>query len=238
MSSTVIPKYSSCVALTAPDVDTDDGLLARYIGKEYTYTEPEIMAILEASPYFEDLVDEYPDTSGATTFGRGTGSAEGLSQSASTSAGAYVSFEQEFSFLGIKAAKVEMEASYAAEWSKETEMTTEYSYDMEFEIGRNSNQVLLIRTPVIVYNYQVTGPSGQKSVMSISEPKVPAYHLLPIERYNELAKQLGNPVIGSDIVSAIPGQPDTYRTNITKGMNKRPDPGSLEQCGRRRATAP
>lgn len=212
------PKYSSCVALTAPDVDTDDGLLARYIGKEYTYTEPEIMAILEASPYFEDLVDEYPDTSGATTFGRGTGSAEGLSQSASTSAGAYVSFEQEFSFLGIKAAKVEMEASYAAEWSKETEMTTEYSYDMEFEIGRNSNQVLLIRTPVIVYNYQVTGPSGQKSVMSISEPKVPAYHLLPIERYNELAKQLGNPVIDSDIVSAIPGQPDTYRTNITKGM--------------------
>ncbi|MBC8536136.1 InlB B-repeat-containing protein [Feifania hominis] len=218
------PWYSACVALTAPDIDTDDGMLAHYERKQYTFADPEIMAILEASPYFEDLVDEYPETSGSTAFGTSTGGGTGSSETSSTSAGAYVSFEQEFQFLFFEAAKFEMEASFSSEWSNETEKTTEYSYDMSYEIGRDYNQVLLMRTPVIVYTYTVTDTDGNKSEMNISEAQEPAYYLMPIERYNELAGQLGDPVIGPDIVSAVPGQPQTYRTS--EAGTRRPTMGS------------
>lgn len=210
--------YSTFVALTAPDIDTDDGLLAQYKGKEYTWADPEIMAILEASPYFEALVDEYPDTAGSTTFGTGRASSSGKTESSSVRAGAYVSFSQEAGVFGIEAASAEMEASYEAEWSSDVEMTTEYEYTMDFETGRDYNQVLLLRTPVIVYNYEVTDPKGNKSEMNISTAQEALYCMIPLEKYNEIARALKKTEIGSDIVSAVPGQPKTYRDS-TNGLN-------------------
>lgn len=210
--------YSAFVALTAPDIDTNDGLLAKYKSKEYTWADPEIMAILEASPYFEALVDEYPETSGSTTFGTGKGNSSGKTESSSVRAGAYVSFSQEAGAFGIKAARAEAESSFETEWSSEVEMTTEYQTEMSFETGRDYNQVLLLRTPVIVYNYEVTDPNGNKSEMNISTAQKPLYCMIPLEKYNAMARSLKKTEIGSDIVSAVPGQPNTYRKN-TNGLN-------------------
>lgn len=205
--------YSTFVALTAPDIDTDDGMLAHYTGKEYTWVDPEIMAILEASPYFEALVDEYPETSGSTSFGTGRSSGSGKTETSSTKAGAYVSFSQDTGAFGFKAASVEMEASFESEWSSEVAKSTEYEYTMDFETGRDYNQVLLLRTPVIVYNYDVWDTKGNKSEMSISTAQQPLYSMIPVETYNDMARALKKTEIGSDIVSAVPGQPNTYRKN-------------------------
>lgn len=210
--------YSTFVTLTAPDIDTDDGLLAHYTGKEYTWADPEIMAVLEASPYFEALVDEYPETSGSTSFGTGRSSGSGKTETSSTKAGAYVSFSQEAEAFGFKVASVEMEASFESEWSSEVAKSTEYEYAMEFETGRDYNQVLLLRTPVIVYNYDVWDTKGNKSEMNISTAQQPLYSMIPVEKYNEMARALKKTEIGSDIVSAVPGQPNTYRKN-TNGLN-------------------
>lgn len=209
---------STFVALTAPDIDTDDGLLAHYTGKEYTWADPEIMAVLEASPYFEALVDEYPETSGSTSFGTGRSSGSGKTETSSTKAGAYVSFSQDTGAFGFKAASAEMEASFESEWSSEVAKSTEYEYTMDFETGRDYNQVLLLRTPVIVYNYDVWDTKGNKSEMSISTAQQPLYSMIPVETYNDMARALKKTEIGSDIVSAVPGQPNTYRKN-TNGLN-------------------
>lgn len=224
-NTNVIDRYNDhavSVVLTAPDIDTDDGLLAQYKSKQYTWADPEIMAILEASPYFEDLVDEYAETAGSTTFGTGTGSGSGTSETSSTSAGAYMSFSQDFGPLGFSIFSAEMEASFESEWSSEVEMTTEYNYEMSFETGRDYNQVLLTRTPVIVYTYEVTDPSGNTSEMNITTAEQPLYCMIPVEKYNEMAQSLGDTVIDSDIVSAVPGQPDTYRTNTNDLVGKNP----------------
>lgn len=210
--------YSTFVALTAPDIDTDDGLLAHYKSKQYTWADPEIMAILEASPYFEELVDYYAETAGSTAFGIGTGSGSGTSETSSTRAGAYMSFEASFGPLGFEIFSAEMEASFESEWSSEVAMSTEYEYTMDFETGRDYNQVLLTRTPVIVYTYEVIDSGGNTSEMNISTAQKPLYCMLPVEKYNEMAGSLGATVIGSDIVSAVPGQPNTYRSS-TDGLN-------------------
>ncbi len=221
----VIDRYNDhavSVVLTAPDIDKDDGLLAQYKRKQYTWADPEIMAILEASPYFEDLVDEYAETAGSTTFGTGKGSGTGTSETSSTRAGAYMSFSQDFGPFGFNIFSAEMEASFESEWSSEVAMTTEYEYEMSFETGRDYNQVLLTRIPVIVYTYEVTDPSGNKSEMNITTAERPLYCMIPVEKYNEMARSLSETVIGSDIVSAVPGQPDTYRSSTNELTGKNP----------------
>lgn len=207
------------VVLTAPDADTNDGLIARYTGKAYTYTQPELMAILEASPYFEDLMDEYSETLGSTKFGTGKGSGSGTSTTSSTRAGAYVSFEQNFSLFGVAdLGSVEAEAAFESEWSQNVEKEITWTYEMEFDAGRESNRVVLIYTPVIVYSYDVyNAATGKWESMDITSAQQPVYISMSVEDYNEAARLRGDPTIGSDIVSAVPGQPTTYRTS-TAGL--------------------
>ena len=206
------------VVLTAPDADTNDGYIAKFKEKEYTCVDPEIMAILEAAPYFEDLKDEYRETLGGTTFGTGKGSGSGSNVQGSTRAGAYISYEQDISIFGIKIGSVEAEAASMLEWSWGVEKSTEYTYDMEFDGGRDENQVVLICTPVTIYHYDAYDvATGTWKPMDITLADQPVYTMLSVEEYNAIAEIQGDPVIGSDIVSAVPGQPSTYRTS-TSGL--------------------
>ena len=206
------------VVLTAPDADTNDGYIAKFKEKEYTCVDPEIMAILEAAPYFEDLKDEYRETLGGTTFGTGKGSGSGSNVQGSTRAGAYISYEQDISIFGIKIGSVEAEAASMLEWSWGVEKSTEYTYDMEFDGGRDSNQVVLICTPVTIYHYDAYDvATGTWKPMDITLADQPVYTMLSVEEYNAIAEIQGDPTIGSDIVSAVPGQPNTYRTS-TSGL--------------------
>ena len=89
---------------------------------------------------------------------------------------------------------------------------------MEFDGGRDSNQVVLICTPVTVYHYDVYDvATGEWKPMDVTIADKPVYSMLSVEEYNAVAELRGDPTIGSDIVSAVPGQPDTYRTS-TSGL--------------------
>lgn len=203
--------------LTAPDVDTDDGMVAEFAYKEKAYTDPEIMAILEASPYFEDLKGEYYDSPGATRFGKSTGSSSGSTESASTKSGTYMSFSHEFSLFGVSIASMEMEAALEEEWSNEYSIEHSYEYGMNFTAGPDSNQVVVIRTPVIVYHYKVWDATGKQGTMEVNSPQKSVYQMLTVDDYNEAAKATGGEVIGEDIISCEPGRPSTYRQS-TSGL--------------------
>ena len=211
----------SFAALAAVDADTNDGLLAHFENKSYEFSDVEVMAVLEATPYFEDLSDEYSETMGATSFGVSTGSGSGQSQTSSTSAGTYVSFEQEVGIFGANVASFEMETALESEWSTETSTETEWTYGMNFDAGRDSHRVVLIQTPAIVYNYTVTDPAtGATTEMHLSQAQMPAYTSMSLEKYNELAASVGmtDQIIDDSVLPSIPGQPTSYRTDTT-GLN-------------------
>ena len=198
--------------LTAPDADTDDGLVVRYTGKDYEYTNPEVMAVLLASPYFEDLLDEYENV-GATGFGTSKGTEHAASSTATNSVGAYVSFEQDISLFGlIDIASFEFETAYNYEWSQTNETSTSYTTSISFETGSGSNQVVLICTPAIVYHYDVLGTDGKViTTNDVTVAQKPCYITIPVEDYNASARRLGNPVIdNSSVMDVVPGQPLTY----------------------------
>lgn len=208
----------SFAALAAVDADTNDGLLAQYKSKDYRFSNVEVMAVLEATPYFEDLSDEYSETMGATSFGVASGSGTGQSQTSSTSAGTYVSFEQEIGIFGANMASFEMETALASEWSTETSMETEWTYGMDFDAGRDSHRVVLIQTPAIVYDYVVKDPvTGEQTEMHLSQAQMPAYTSMSLEKYNELADSVGmkDQIIDDSVLSSIPGQPTSYREDTS-----------------------
>ena len=89
---------------------------------------------------------------------------------------------------------------------------------MEFDGGRDSNQVVLICTPVTIYHYDAYDvATGTWKPMDITLADQPVYTMISVEEYNAVAKLQGDPVIGSDIISSVPGQPKTYRTS-TSGL--------------------
>lgn len=84
------------IALAAPDIDSD-GIIADYQGKEYAFNDPQVLAVMEAPPYFEDI--EY-NNAGETAISFSKGSDSSTGTSTANRIGTYVSFSQDFSVGG------------------------------------------------------------------------------------------------------------------------------------------
>ena len=116
--------YTLCLANT-----DDDTSYMTYTGKHYyTYSDPQVLAVLASPPYFSDLLNR-DDLSGnyaesSTTYSSMKGTENGTSSSSTISVGAYVSFEQEFSVFGVKIGSVEAEAAFTSGFTYETEHTS------------------------------------------------------------------------------------------------------------------
>lgn len=125
--------YTLCLANT-----DDDTSYMTYTGKHYyTYSDPQVLAVLASPPYFSDLLDR-DDLSGnyaesSTTYSSMKGTENGTSSSSTISVGAYVSFEQEFSVFGVKIGSVEAEAAFTSGFTYETEHTSSLEQSITYE---------------------------------------------------------------------------------------------------------
>ena len=91
--------------LTAWDTDSD-GLRVKYIGKSFNYTDPTVMAVLQAPPYFEELKGAMTGYETAYTITTSYSYATGEGKSTSFSIGAELEVEAEV-------VKLNAELSYA-----------------------------------------------------------------------------------------------------------------------------
>lgn len=200
------------IALAAPDID-DDGLIADYQGKEYAFNDPQVLAIMEAPPYFEDI--EYNNAGEtAISFSNGSGSSTGTSTA--NRIGAYVSFEQDFSFGGVvDLGGFEFETAFEAEWNNSIEIEKSFTMTNSFSTEQAESAVVLICIPVTIYHYNTTSADGSRSTMDITVADAPTYKTIPLSEYNAAAAQRGDPEIGSDIIASTAGQPSTYRSTTT-----------------------
>lgn len=200
------------IALAAPDID-NDGLIADYQGKEYAYNDPQVLAVMEAPPYFEDIAYNNAGET-AISFSKGSGSSSGTSTA--NRIGAYVSFEQDFSFGGVvDLGGFEFETAFEAEWNNSIEIEKSFTMTNSFSTEQAESAVVLICIPVTVYHYNPTSADGSKSTMDITVADAPIYKTIPLSEYNAAAGQRGDPQIGSDIIASTAGQPSTYRSTTT-----------------------
>jgi len=180
--------YDSRKNLLFVAVDIDrDGVLAKYHAKDYTYSDPTVLTVLQAAPYYDAFgyLDKCETSyTFETTFVVG----QGTSKSTSFSVGASVEAE-------TPVVKSSISSGYSGGW--EESFTKEFSetYSTTFTATKD-NVVVLQRTPVIVYMYLVqkasdgsfgyTNDDGNDSgnYITISVPCEPVYALMTVEEYN------------------------------------------------------
>ena len=214
---------TTCALNTIPiavDID-NDGILGKFNNKGFIYTDPNVIAVLQAAPYFRELDEAggyngYGDTSYAITTGYGTSSTKG------DTVGFEVGYAAEGSFPGFKAA---FEAGYAMEWSHEFEEAYSVEETKTFH-AENQSLVVLTRVPQLVYAYDIYDKKTDSWVTNGYSVRVPLsarYFMLSIDDYNDFvdeynryAEQAGEEdrlykiVEGSDLPAGHEGIPDNY----------------------------
>ena len=218
--------FSQVLNCVLVPIDRDhDGAMVRYVGVDYAYSDPQVMAVLQAAPWFGELGDDY----GATTY---TFTQEyeytvGKSDSVSFGAGGVLSLEGTIGGIDIK-------AGYVMDWTESFEDTLIRSTSDSFT-AKAYDSVVVYRTPVYIYKYETFNPEindWHGDGMSISVPKMPTYIQMSVSDYNAFAdayNQLGQEKAGGKPFKAMKkldldwlgkeGNPWGYSNSLTTVSN-------------------
>ena len=144
------------VDIAAPDVDNDSVVL-QYQGSETYYSKPEVQAVLQSMPYFQDVADVNDNylNNGCTAYGRSTGSSSSTSSNISASLGIYTAAEISFFGQGEFEAEVSASVSYSHEQSMDTTTSVEYS------ASAGDDYVVMYTIPYHRYYYKALIPGGE-----------------------------------------------------------------------------
>ncbi|NLA86163.1 MAG: fibronectin type III domain-containing protein, partial [Clostridiales bacterium] len=218
--------FSQVLNCVLVPIDRDhDGAMVRYVGVDYAYSDPQVMAVLQAAPWFGELGDDY----GATTY---TFTQEyeytvGKSDSVSFGAGGVLSLEGTIGGIDIK-------AGYVMDWTESFEDTLIRSTSDSFT-AKAYDSVVVYRTPVYIYKYETFNPEindWHGDGISISVPKMPTYIQMSVSDYNAFAdayNQLGQEKAGGKPFKAMKkldldwlgkeGNPWGYSNSLTTVSN-------------------
>ena len=215
---------SNCnLALTTADVN-NDAMLAKIQSVSTGYTDPKVMAILEASPHFAEVND---GDIGNSQTGIGYSKDNTVAVTASGSFGFDIMAGFEYVAPLIETGGgVEFNTSHTftvgATKSTSKEITVEYSNDT------NDNMVLMYATPMTYYEYQVKYPDDTMkgnspkltSSMTLAVPGNPSMNMVSVDTYNKAASAYeGMQQIGSNLHLGTSGQPNTYRSSLPSGSH-------------------
>ena len=220
---TYYDKGNCNLALTTADVN-NDAMLAKIKSVSTGYTDPKVMAILEASPHFAEVND---GDIGNSQTGIGYSKDNTVAVTASGSIGFDIMAGFEYVAPLIETGGgVEFNTSHTftvgATKSTSKEITVEYSNDT------NDNMVLMYATPMTYYEYQVKYPDGTKkgnspkltSSMTLAVPGNPSMNMVSVDTYNKAASAYeGMQQIGSNLHLGTSGQPNTYRSSLPSGSH-------------------
>lgn len=215
---------SNCnLALTTADVN-NDAMLAKIKSVSTSYTDPKVMAILEASPHFAEVNDGDIGNS-QTGIGYSKDHSETVTASGSFGFDIMAGFEYVAPLIETGGG-VEFNTSHTftvgATKSTSKKITVEYSNDT------NDNMVLMYATLMTYYEYQVKYPDGTKkgnspkltSSMTLAVPGNPSMNMVSVDTYNKAASAYeGMQQIGSNLHLGTSGQPNTYRSSLPSGSH-------------------
>ena len=214
--------YTLCLANT-----DDDTSYMTYTGKHYyTYSDPQVLAVLASPPYFSDLLDR-DDLSGnyaesSTTYSSMKGTENGTSSSSTISVGAYVSFEQEFSVFGVKIGSVEAEAAFTSGFTYETEHTSSLEQSITYETTSGEDRVAFYSIPMEIYEYTSYIPDGTgkytEVTSTVSIPHEASIGLIDLSDYENIAEDYSVlPSISGSVLTHTIGDPSSYPSAPSAG---------------------
>ncbi len=207
-------KKNCNVAITAADVN-NDAVLAKIKKITYGYTDPKVMAILEASPHFSEL-DSFGNS--ATSFGQKVGEQTGVSASGSFGFDVMAGFEYVAPLIETGGG-IEFNTSHTFTVGGGTTNTKEVEIKYAND-NAEENSVVMYATPMTYYLYDVKYPDGtpqKESTMMLAVAMKPVTSIVTVDTYNEAAAAYADmDQIGANVQLGTPGQPNTYRSGQPK----------------------
>ena len=206
------------VPFCLPNTD-DDTIVLQYTGKHYyTYADPEVLAVLASPPYYADLANGDDDSQmieSKTSYSASHGSGGGVSHANSFSVGAYTSWEQSFSILGVELAHAEAEAAINNSFTWETQESSSIEYEVEYATMAGMDSVVLYALPVETYVYEATMPGGAKQTMTVNLPYQPSVRTISLEEYAEIQAVYRDilPDVGAALTHTV-GDPGSYAGSV------------------------
>lgn len=211
----------------------------KYVSYDFALSDPKIIAVLGASPTYQELQDKYVGWgSQETTFGTSSSAEKETSDSVSASIGLSegLSVEQSVGLIFNETISsvefsVNVTAGFAWEWSESTSVATSQSFS-----AIEQDMVVLTSTPCDLYTYQISNPGkpDDGSYVVVSVPYQPQLSMMDLEDYNNLVDKM-NQAAGKKVATPVPssmlnhtvGDPRTYPSDPSSfsGMV----PGSLVQ---------
>ncbi len=223
-----LESYLNCLVVA---IDRgQDGTVARYAGKKFVYADPKAVGVLQAAPYF----GEFEYYGGSTSYTVTVENEFGKSRTDSLSYSVGMSVEVEGP--GVRVA---VGAGYSGGFSETFEETFGQSYSDSFSVT-SKNGVIMQRTPLIIYQYDVAldsdhgGSLGKWKTkdskglypMEITVPCEPVFTTLTVEEYNEFASEYNAKygktfnTITNPKLTENEGHPENYADAWTSGMTR------------------
>lgn len=190
-------KGRSYVSLTDFDYDNDSTIVT-YEGVEKQWSDPEVMAILEAAPYFQDIGQ-----------GLGSGTSYQLSNSSGSSSGYSKSLTTDLLLGYEKSGKVlggGIEGSMENNFTWATNEARTLTYTINYVNNTEENQVVVYRTPTLLYKYKDIN-TGEP--IYLARPLDTVTSMIPVAEYNAQAASYNMELI-DEANYCDPGHPATY----------------------------
>lgn len=206
-------KGNAYTSLCAPDIDSDS-TIARIKDVSLTYTEPEVLALLESTPYFSE-VDEGDIGNSETAYGKENGEGDSVSTAEGLTTNIVAGFEWSVDDICagfVCGAGFETSVEQGYTWETATSTTKKFSLNYSNDTGEN--QVIVYRRPVTTYRYEI---KGTKDTMVLARQGTLLTSMLPVDEYNEAAQSYELEEI-ADGTLATPDNPFSYRSS-TAGLN-------------------
>ncbi len=196
-------------------VDADmDTVLLEYTGEHnLSYSDPEVLAVIAAAPYFEDVDRVYGYDyawQNTTSFSDFEGDGSGELVSVNFEVGAFL---ESSLTAGGGNASFAINTMFTLDWEKETSTTKQYT--MTFETSQDEDAVAFYCIPTENYVYNVYTPNGaggynvEKEV--ISRTFSPAFQVLNLDYYESIRKDYAElPEIKGKVITSTPGDPSSY----------------------------
>ncbi len=153
-------RSSLYLSLAAVDSD-DDSTLMRYKSKSISWTNPEVLAVLQSSPYFQTLEDndEYSYLNQSETcYGIASAESSSAKVGGSVYAGIYASYEQDVSVFGVKIASFEAEYEMRNTFSYAYESCEEVTIGVTYSADAGDDMAVVYAVPYMDYKYDVWVP--------------------------------------------------------------------------------
>lgn len=212
-------------AIGAPDIYNRGTRLEFEPSKStFMFSNPTVLAVLGAAPYYKELAKKYGALSNdGTTYGTESSSGSSESNGITTSFGVSFGYEKGYLFDNIKIGfETTVTNSFAYTWtnSKTVSKSVSFTNYCSDDQALNDDAAVITVIPYDVYYYKVytydaVRQTTNESEISMLVPYSPLTTIMPLTDYNNAAKTIQNaPEIKPEVLKHKVGDPRSYAQSI------------------------